>query len=86
MERHPIPAVVVSCPSCGLIRIADDYAAAHARASAHVHLSGHHDVGYSVIDTLQRLKFAQACEQRSEKAVKGYLYDGIAERFVFSLP
>jgi len=86
MERHPIPAIVVSCSTCGLIRIADDYAAAHARASAHVHLSGHHDVEYSIIDTPDRLKLAEACQERSETAVKGYLYDAIAERFVFSLP
>jgi len=40
MERHPIPAVVISCDACGLVRITDN--AAYARASAHIHPSTHH--------------------------------------------
>ena len=86
MERHPIPAIVVSCTTCGLIRIADGYTGAHARASAHVHLSGDHALEYSVIDTPERLKLAQACEERSRTAVKGYVHDTIADGLVFSMP
>jgi hypothetical protein len=86
MERHPIPAVVVSCPTCGLIRIADDYAAAYARASAHVHLSGHHGLEYSAIDTPERLHLAEACQERSQRTVKGYVCDNIAEALVSSIP
>jgi hypothetical protein len=43
MERRPIPAIVISCHACGLVRIADDYAAASARASAHIHPATHHE-------------------------------------------
>ena len=83
MERHPIPAIVLHCSTCGLVRIADDYTAAHARATAHTHLSGHHSLEYSVIEAPERLRLAQAFEQRSRKAVRGYVEDGIVNPLDF---
>ena len=78
MERRPIPAIVISCHTCGLVRIADDYAAAYARASAHIHLSGHHDVQYTAVESPERLRLAEAFEQRSRKTVQGYVQDAMA--------
>jgi hypothetical protein len=78
MERHPIPAIVLCCKTCGLVRIADDHIAAQARAAAHNHLSGHQNPEYTVVETPERLKLAQAFEQRSRKAVTGYVEDGAA--------
>jgi hypothetical protein len=76
MERSPISAVVLSCTTCGFIRIADDHSAAHARAAAHMHLSGHQGMEYSIIESPDRLMLAQAFEQRSRKTVIGYVQDG----------
>ena len=78
MERRPIPAIVISCHTCGLVRIADDYTAAYARASAHIHLSGHHEVQYTAVESPERLRLAEAFEQRSRKTVQGYVQDAIA--------
>jgi hypothetical protein len=78
MERRPIPAIVISCHTCGLVRIADDYHAAYARASAHIHLSGHHEIQYTAVESPERLRLAEAFEQRSRKAVKGYARDEVA--------
>ncbi len=74
MKRHPITAVLLSCP-CGLVRISDDYAAAHARGKAHTSLSGHQALTYSLIEAPERIRDAQAEEQRSRKGVKGYVED-----------
>ena len=78
MERCPIPAIVLFCNTCGLLRIADDYTAAHARATAHTHLSGHHGLQYTVVEAPERLRLAQAFEQRSRKTVMGYVEDPVA--------
>ena len=40
MERHPTTAILISCPTCGLVRMADDYASAHARGNAHIAFQG----------------------------------------------
>ncbi|MBA2253201.1 MAG: hypothetical protein H0W13_10970 [Nitrospirales bacterium] len=73
MERHPITAVLLSCHTCDLLRISDDYVAAYAREKAHTSLSGHEDIEYSLIEAPDRLRDAQAFEQESKKAVKGYV-------------
>ena len=41
MERHLTTIILISCPTCGLIRMADNYASAHARGNAHISFSGH---------------------------------------------
>ena len=79
MERRPIPAIVLCCKTCGLVRIADDYTAAQARASAHTHLSGHQGLEYTLVEAPERLKLAQAFEQRSRRTVRGYVEDGVAD-------
>ena len=79
MERHPIPAIVLYCDTCGLVRIADDYAAAHARASAHRSLSGHIRLEYCVVEAPERLRLAQVFEQRSTKTIEGYVEDGVTD-------
>ena len=79
MERHRLPAIVLYCNTCGLIRVAEDYRGAHARATAHTHLSGHYDLEYSALDAPQRLRLAQALEQRSQKTIHGYVVDGMAD-------
>lgn len=79
MERHPIPAIVLCCDTCGLVRIADDFAAAHARAAAHRHLSGHVRLEYCVVEAPERLRLAQAFEQRSTKTILGYIKDGVTD-------
>ena len=81
MERSPLPAVVLSCPTCGFIRIADDQIAAHARASAHMHLSGHQGMEYCLVESRDRLMLAQAFEQRSRKTVIGYVQDALDDAF-----
>jgi len=81
MERRPIPVIVLCCKTCGLVRIADDYTAAQARATAHTHLSGHRGLEYTVVEAPERLKLAQAFEQRSRKAVTGYVEDSVAHAF-----
>ncbi len=77
MKRHPITAVLLTCP-CGLVRAADDYSAAHARGKAHTSFSGHQALAYSLIEAPERLRDAQGIEQRSRKAVKGYVEDACA--------
>ena len=47
MKRHPTTAILITCPTCGLVRMADDYASAQARGKAHISLSGHPKVEYS---------------------------------------
>ena len=74
-------AVVVACTACGLVRVADDYSAAHARGKAHTTLSGHHAVTYSQVEAPERLRLAQAVEQRSRRAIKGYVEDTCGESF-----
>ena len=65
MERHPITAIVLSCSTCGLIRMADDYGSAHARGEAHIRLSGHPKIKYSQIETPERVKSARLEVQAS---------------------
>ena len=62
MERHPIPAVVISCDACGLIRITDN--AAYARASAHIHPSTYHRSECTAACT-DRFTVTEAFEGRS---------------------
>ncbi len=81
MERRPSTAVVLSCAVCGLVRVADDYSAAHARGKAHTSLSGHQRLTYSLIEAPERLKFAQAVEKLSQKTVQGYVEDACANTF-----
>ena len=59
MKRHPTTAILITCPTCGLVRMADDYASAHARGKAHISLSGHPKVEYSQIVAPERIKGAQ---------------------------
>ena len=60
MKRHPTTAILITCPTCGLVRMADDYASAQARGKAHITLSGHPKVEYSQIVAPDRIKGAQA--------------------------
>jgi hypothetical protein len=75
MERHPTTAVLLCCKACGLIRVLENYAAAHARGKAHTSLSGHPHIKYSLIQAPDRLKDVQAHEKDSTKRVKGYVED-----------
>ena len=59
MTHHPTTAVLITCPTCGLVRIADDYDSARARGKAHTSLSGHPKVGYSQIVAPDTIKVAQ---------------------------
>jgi hypothetical protein len=68
-------AVVLCCTTCGLVRICDGHSAARARGKAHTSLNANHAVTYSVIDAPERLQLAQAFEEQSRKAVKGYVED-----------
>ena len=54
MKRHPTTAILITCPTCGLVRMAHDYAAAQARGKAHINLSGHPKVEYSQIVAPER--------------------------------
>ena len=56
MERHPITAILLTCSTCGLVRMADDYGSAHARGNAHIRLSGHPKIQYSQIEAPERIK------------------------------
>ena len=56
MERRPIPAIVISCNACGLVRIADDYSAAYVRASAHIHPATHHGLEYTAVACTEPLR------------------------------
>ena len=76
MEHHPITAVLLCCKTCGLVRVSDNYSAAHARGKAHTNLSGHPTIKYSLIEAPDRLKEAQAGETESKKTVTGYVEDG----------
>jgi hypothetical protein len=73
MERHPVTAVLLCCQACGLLRVSEDYAGAHATGKAHSSLSGHSNIHYSLIEAPDRLRVIQACEQESTKPVKGYV-------------
>ena len=73
MEHHPITAVLLCCKTCGLLRVSDNYTAAHARGKAHTGLSGHLTIKYSLIEAPDRLREAQAGETESKKTVKGYV-------------
>jgi hypothetical protein len=72
-------AVLLSCGHCSLVRVSDDYSAAHARWKAHTSLSGHHGLTYTLIDAPERIRLAQRVEQRSRKTVKGYIKDVCTE-------
>jgi hypothetical protein len=56
MERHPITAILLTCSTCGLVRMADDYGSAHARGNAHIRLSGHSKITYRQIEAPERIK------------------------------
>jgi len=56
MEAHPSTAVLLSCPTCGLVRVCDDYTSAHARGAEHTRLSGHQGLKYEVIQAPERLQ------------------------------
>ena len=58
MERHPVTAILLTCSTCGLVRMADDYGSAHARGDAHVRLSGHPKIQYTLIDAPERMRGA----------------------------
>jgi hypothetical protein len=58
MQRHPITAILLTCSTCGLVRVADDYKSAHARGNAHARLSGHAEIQYSQIEAPERIKGA----------------------------
>jgi len=60
MERHLTTIILISCPTCRLIRMADNYASAHARGNAHIGFSGHPKIDYSQIDAPDRIKGAVA--------------------------
>ena len=68
-------AVVLCCTTCGLVRVCYGHSAAHARGRAHTSLNANHALTYSVIDAPERLPLAQAFEEESKKAVKGYVED-----------
>jgi hypothetical protein len=59
MERHPVTAILLTCSTCGLVRMADDYGSAHARGNAHVRLSGHPKIQYSQIEAPERIRGAR---------------------------
>jgi hypothetical protein len=61
------------------MRVSDNYAAAHARGKAHTSLSGHPSIKYSLIEGPERLRAAQACENLSTKAGKGYVVDAATD-------
>jgi hypothetical protein len=77
MECHPITAVVLSCGDCGVFRVADDYDSAQARGTAHVALTGHRRLRYSLVDAPDRITVAQACEAWSQKLVTVYADDAL---------
>ena len=58
MERHPATAILLTCSTCGLVRMADDYGSAHARGNAHIRLSGHPHIKYSQIEAPERMNGA----------------------------
>jgi len=58
MERHLVTAVLLTCSTCGLVRMADDYGSAHARGNVHARLSGHAKIEYSQIEAPERIKGA----------------------------
>ena len=74
-SHHLVPAIVLYCNVCGLIRVADDSNAAHARATAHAQLSGHDAIEYSTVEDPDRLRIARAFERRSARTVSGYVED-----------
>lgn len=56
MERHPRTAVIISCGECGFMRIADDYASAEARATAHSAVTNHTRVKWKLTEAPDRIK------------------------------
>ena len=66
MERHPVTAILLACSTCGLVRMADDYKSAHARGNAHIRLSGHASIKYSLIEAPDRLKGAMMARTSME--------------------
>lgn len=89
MECHPITAILLTCSTCGLIRMADDYSSAHARGNAHIQLSGHPKIRYSQIEAPDRIKDArmEAKASMERMAVEAGVMDialeaGIIERDV----
>jgi hypothetical protein len=72
-------AVLLSCGHCSLVRVSDNYSAAHARGKAHTSLSGHHALTYTVIEAPERIRLAQRVEKGSRKTVKGYVEDACSE-------
>src|ERR1051325_3104065 len=79
MESHPLPAIVLYCNTCGLIRLAVSDRAAHARATAHTEVSGHDRIEYSIITDPDRLRVAEAFERRSARRINGYVEDRFAD-------
>lgn len=78
MESPSGSAIVLYCHTCGLIRLAENYTGAHARATAHTRLSGHAHIEYAVITDLERLRVAEAFERRSARTVNGYVEECLA--------
>ena len=79
MESSSVPATVLYCHTCGLIRVGENYTAAHARAIAHTRLSGHAHIEYATITDLDRLRVAEAFERRSARTINGYVEDHFAD-------
>lgn len=69
MERHPATAVLLTCSTCGLVRMADDYGSAHARGKAHSQLSGHTEIKYNLIEAPDRLKSAEIAAKASMESM-----------------
>ena len=55
MQRYPTTAILLTCATCGLVRVADDYKSAHARGNAYVRLSGHPKIQDSQIEAPERI-------------------------------
>ena len=82
MQQSVVTAVVLTCDTCGLVRVSDNpaaaaaAAAAQARARAHTSVTGHSRLLYECIESPERIKLALAFEQRSLKTVRGYVEEG----------
>ncbi len=70
--QTPATAVLICCTACDLVRIADDYTAAHARGQTHTKFSGHLRLTYAPIRAPERLRLAAALEQRRRNSGKEY--------------
>jgi|GEM_PF-2256038 hypothetical protein len=76
VQQSVVTAVVLTCDTCGLVRVSDNPAAAQARARAHTSVTGHSGLLYECIESPERIKLALAFEQRSLKTVRGYVEEG----------